>query len=96
MPLIFNAAGLALDLIGFFILFVLAVPALMRRSFVASDRVGLDGIEVDLGEVERFMDPRGAKLLEERRHRWQTRWYFAGGSAVLVGFALQLAALFVP
>ena len=42
---ILNAAGLALDIVGFSILFGLAIPALMRRNFVTSDRVGIDGVE---------------------------------------------------
>ena len=90
-----NAIGLALDIIGFLILFLLAFPALMRRDFVASDRVDLDGVGVDAGQVERLMDPESAKRQEQRRRRRQTLCYWAGGSAVLIGFALQFAALFV-
>lgn len=93
---IFNGAGLALDIVGFLILFTLAFPALMRRDFVASDRVGLDGVAVDSGESERFMDPQRTKLLEQRRRRRQTFGYWVGGLGVLVGFALQFASLFVP
>ena len=94
---ILSAIGLALDIVGFLILFALAIPALMRRNFVASDRVSLDGVGVDPGHVERsLMDPKGAKLLEQRRRQRQTWCYWAGGSAVLVGFALQFVALFVP
>ena len=93
---IFSGVGLALDIIGFAILFGLALPVVMRRSFVASDRVGLDGVEADPGQAERLMDPGGARLLERRRRRRQTCWYWAGGSAVLLGFALQFVALFVP
>ena len=93
---IFNATGLALDIIGFLILFVLAFPAVMRRNFVTSNRGDLDGVRVDSGQVERLMDPQSAKLLEQQRRQRQTCCYFAGGLAVLVGFALQLVALFVP
>ena len=93
---ILNAFGLALDIIGFLILFRLAFPALMRREFVASDRVGLDGVSVDSGHVERLMDPRRAERLAQRRSQRQDVGYLAGGSAVLIGFALQFAALFVP
>ena len=96
MSEILNATGLALDIIGFSILFALAIPALMRRHFVASDRVGLDGVEVDPNQVDRFMDPQRTKLLEQRRRRRETYWYWAGGSTVLVGFALQFVASFVP
>ena len=93
---IFNTTGLALDIIGFFILFVLAFPAVMRRSFVTSDRVHLDGVRVDSGQVERLIDPQSAKLHEQRQRQRQTCYYVAGGLTVLVGFALQLGALFVP
>ena len=93
---ILNGIGLALDIIGFSILFTLAIPALVRRNFVASDRVGLDGVAVDPGEAERLMDPRRAKLLDQRRRRRENRCYWAGGSSVVVGFALQFAALFFP
>ena len=57
LSLIFNATGLALDIIGFSVLFGLAIPAVMRRNFVSSDRVGLDSVEVDSGQVERFTAP---------------------------------------
>lgn len=90
-----NTIGLALDIIGFFTLFVLAVPAVMRRNFVTSDRVDLDGVRGDSGQAERLMDPQGAKRRERRRRQRQTWWYFAGGVAVLIGFGLQLGALFV-
>lgn len=93
---ILNGTGLALDIIGFLILFILAFPALMRRDFVASKRVGLDGVAIDPSLAERLMDPQREKLLEQRRRRRQTCCYWAGGSAVLVGFALQFAALFLP
>ena len=93
---IFNATGLALDIIGFFILFVLAYPAVMRRDFVTSDRVGLDGVRGDSGQAERLMVPESAQLIEQRRRQRQTISYWAGGSAVLVGFLLQFVALFVP
>ena len=92
---IFNAVGLALDIVGFFILFLLALPVVMRRNFVSSDRVDVDGIRADSGEIARFMDPEGADRLERRRRQRQTYWYFTGGSAVVVGFALQLVAVFV-
>lgn len=92
---ILNAFGLALDIIGFSILFALAFPALMRRDFVTSDRVGLDGVAEDPGQAERLMDPQPAQLLEQRRRRRQALGYWAGGLAVLFGFALQFAALFV-
>lgn len=93
---ILNAFGLALDFIGFSILFALAIPALMRRNFVASDRVGLDGVAVDPDETERLMDPQSATLRDRRRRRREACCYWAGGSAVLVGFALQFVAVFVP
>lgn len=95
MSEILNATGLALDFIGVLILFALAIPALMRRSFVASDRVGPDGVAMERGQVERFMDPQRAKHLEQRRRQRETFCYWAGGSAVLVGFALQFVALFL-
>lgn len=93
---IFNGTGLALDIVGFLILFRLAFPALMRRDFVTSDRVGLDGVEMASGQIEQLIDPRSADLLEQRRRQRQKFGYLAGGSAVLIGFALQFAALFVP
>ena len=93
---IFNATGLALDIIGFSVLFVLAFPAVMRRSFVTSDRLDLDGVRVDSGQVEQLMDPQIAKLHEQRRRQRQTCCYFAGGLSVVVGFVLQFVALFVP
>ena len=93
---ILGAFGLALDFIGFSILFALAIPVLVRRDFVTSERVGLDGVEVDAGQTERLMDPEGAELLDQRRRRRQTCCYWAGGSAVLAGFALQFFALCVP
>ena len=98
MPLseMLNAIGLALDIIGFFTLFVLAFPAVMRRNFVASDRVDVDGVRGDSGQAERLMDPRRAKLRDQRQRRQQTHFYWAGGLAVLVGFVLQFVALFVP
>ena len=98
MPLseMLNATGLALDIIGFFTLFVLAFPAVMRRNFVASERVDIDGVRGDSGQAERFIDPQRAKLSEQRRRQQQTRFYWAGGLAVLVGFVLQFVALFVP
>ena len=91
-----NATGLALDIIGFSILFVLALPAVMRRDFVTADRVDLDGVRVESGQVDRLMDPRSTLLLEQQRRQRQTVCYFAGGLAVLIGFALQLGAVFVP
>ena len=91
-----NVIGLALDIIGFSILFVLAAPAIMRRNFVTSDRVGLDGVRGDSDQAERLMDPEGTELLEQRRRQRQTCFYFAGGISVLAGFGLQLGALFVP
>ena len=93
---VLNTIGLSLDIIGFSIIFVLAVPAVMRRIFVTSDQVGLDGIRGDSGQAERLMDPQGAKRRERRRRQRQTCWYFAGGLTVLIGFGLQLGALFVP
>ena len=94
---IFNVIGLALDIIGFSILFVLALPVFMRRNFVTSDRVDLDGIRMDQeDQVERIMDRPRAKLLDQRRRQRQTCWYYVGGLTVLVGFALQIVALFVP
>ena len=92
---ILNATGLALDFFGFSILFTLAFPAFMRRDFVASDRIGVDGVSMEPGQVEKLMDPESAKRQEQRRRRRQTCCYWAGGSAVLIGFALQFAALFV-
>ena len=96
MPHILTGVGLALDIIGFSILFFLAIPALMRRNFVATDRVGLDGANVDSDHGKRLMDPERAELLGQRRQRQQTCWYWAGGLAVLAGFILQLIALLVP
>ena len=40
LPEKLNAFGLALYIIGFSILFALALPAVMRRHFITSDRVG--------------------------------------------------------
>ena len=91
-----HATGLGLDIFGFLVLFALAFPALMRRDFVTSDRVGLDGVSVDSGQVGRLMDPPSAGPPEQRRRRRQTCYYWAAGLAVLIGFALQFAALFVP
>ena len=93
---IFNATGLALDIIGFSVLFVLALPAVMRRSFVTTDRVDLDGVRVDSGRVERLMNPQSAKLHEQRRRQRLICCYFAGGLSVVVGFVLQFVALLVP
>ena len=91
-----NAFGLALDIIGFSLLFALAIPALMRRNFVTTDRVGLDGVLANSDHAQRLMAPRDAKALERRQRRRQTCLHWVGGLTVLVGFALQLAALFVP
>ena len=93
---VLNAVGLALDIVGFSIVFALALPAVMRRNFVASDRVDLDGVWPDSGQIARLQNPERAKRLEQRRNRRQTAWYFTGGVTVVVGFALQLVALFVP
>ena len=84
--------GLALDIIGFSILFAQALPTVMRRDFVTSDRVDLDGVLLGSGQGERFMDPQSAKLLEQRRRLRQTCCYWTGGVAVVFGFLLQLAA----
>ena len=96
MSLAFDVTGLALDIVGLSILFVLAFPAVMRRDFVTSDRVDLDGVRVDSGQSERLMDPQRVTLLEQRRRQRQTLCYWAGGLSVLVGFVLQFGALFVP
>ena len=93
---ILSGTGLALDIVGFSILFALAIPALVRKNFVPSDRVGLDGVEGDPGQAERLMDPGSAKRLEQRRRQRQSWCYWAGGWAVLIGFALQFTAMFVP
>lgn len=92
----FNVIGLALDIFGFLILFVLALPAVMNRNFVSSDRVGLDSVQMNSDQVEQLMDPKNASLLEQRRRRRQARSYWAGGLMVLFGFTLQLVALFLP
>lgn len=93
---VLNTVGLALDIVGFGIVFALALPVVMRRNFVATGRVGIDGVEPDSGQVERVMNPERAERREERRNRQQTAWYIAGGAAVATGFALQIVALFVP
>ena len=93
---ILNAFGLALDFFGFLILFALAIPALTRKNFVSSDRVGLDGVDMDPGQAERLLDPHKAQLLVQRRRQRDTCFYWVGGSAVLVGFALQFVAVLVP
>ena len=64
---IFNATGLALDIIGFTILFALALPAVMRRNFVSSDRVDPDGVRVNSDQAARLLDPESAKRLESGR-----------------------------
>lgn len=91
-----NAIGLALDIAGFSLLFVLAIPALTRRNFVTSDRVGLDGVQPDPDHAQRVMAPRDARALEQRRRRRQACLHWIGGLTVLAGFALQLAASLVP
>lgn len=91
----FNATGLILDIMGFFILFVLAFPAVMRRDFVTSDRVGIDGVQVESRHVEQLMDPEKANLLRQQRRRRQMFCYAAAGTMILLGYLLQLVALFV-
>ena len=93
---IFNATGPTLDIIGFSVLFVLALPAVMRRSFVTTDRVDLDGVRVDSDQVERLMNPKSTRLHEQQRRQLQIYCYFVGGLSVVVGFLLQFVALFVP
>ena len=90
-----NAAGLILDIIGFFILFVLAFPAVMRRDFVTSDRAGIDGVQVESRHVEQLMDPEKANLLRQQRRRRQMFCYVGAGTMILLGYLLQLVALFV-
>ena len=90
-----NAFGVVLDIAGFTILFALALPAVMRRNFVTSDRVGLDGVEPDFSAFEQFGSRLEARRREEKRGKRQTLWYCTGGLMVLVGFTLQLIALFV-
>lgn len=89
LPEILNAIGLALDIFGFLILFALALPTVMRRHFVASERVCLDGVSVDSGYAERLMNPQRARLLERRRRQRQTCYCWAGGLLVLLGFAMR-------
>ena len=68
----------------------------MSRNFVTSDRADIDGVRADSGQVARLMDPQRARLLEQRRSQRQARCYVTGGLTVVVGFILQLVALFVP
>ena len=97
MPLseILNVFGLLLDIIGFFVFFGLALPAVMRRDFVTSDRVDLDGVGTDSDQSARLMNPQRASLLDQRRRQRQTWLYYAAGLTVLFGFVLQIIASFV-
>ena len=70
-----NAFGLVLDIAGFTILFALARPAVMRRNFVTSDRVGLDGVEPDFSAFEQLGNRLEARRREEKRGKRQTLWY---------------------
>ena len=91
-----NAIGLGLDIIGFSILFALAIPALMRRTFVTSDRVSLDGFDVGPDQFARLAAHGDARPPEHRRRKRQAFFRWVGGLTVLFGFLLQLLALFVP
>lgn len=88
-----NAIGLALDVIGFAILFVLALPAVMRRNFVASEQVDVDGVRLDSDQIARLENPERAKRLERRRQKRQMAGYVTGGLMVIVGFTLQFFAV---
>ena len=92
-----NTIGLGLDVIGFSVLFCLAYPVVMRRDFVTSDRVGIDGID-DLSArgIERLIDPEGTERRDNRRMISQKWLYIFGGVSVVIGFLLQILALFVP
>ena len=90
-----NVVGLFLDIVGFLILFYLAYPAVMRRDFVRSDRVGLDGVQPDDHLLVQLNDPEGAERRRRRRSRWQAVGYAIAGGAIVVGFALQIAATFI-
>lgn len=90
-----DAVGLMLDMLGFLIIFVVAMPALMRKNFVPADRVGLDGVRPDRDAVLAIGDAEGRQRRARRRRRWETAWFVGGGSLVLVGFGLQAVAAFV-
>ena len=94
---VFNTLGLALDIIGFLILIYFAYPTVMRKDFVATERLGLDGPEVDeIAEFERLNNPNKTEQRLNRRQVLQTSWYIFGAIAIVVGFALQIIALYVP
>ena len=91
-----NAVGLGLDIVGFFIVFVTALPVVMRRNFVTSDRVDVDGVRPDSSLFLRLQSPGEADRLAQQRKKRETVTYITGGVLVMVGFMLQLVALFVP
>ena len=91
-----NAIGLTLDAVGFAVLFYVAFPVFMRRDFVATDRLDIEGVRPDKDQFARLADPQGAERLRQRRNRRQTAAYVTGGTAVVVGFLLQIAASFIP
>ena len=92
-----NTVGLALDIVGFSILAFLAFPALMRKDFVSETRVRLDGVEVDaFSEFERLNDPVGTEQRRKQRQRRLTCAYILGGVFVVLGFLLQIVAIYVP
>ena len=67
----------------------------MSRNFVASERVGVDGVEMDYSATARYLDPVGAKERDQRRQRRLTLLYVTGGALVLGGFLLQFVASIV-
>lgn len=82
-------------MVGFGIVFVLAVPAVMRKNFAAADRIGIDRVRSDTRQIERLLNPEKAKRLEQRHNRRQAVWYIIGGAMFAIAFAPQVVALFV-
>lgn len=91
-----NTLGLALDIIGFLILLGLAFPAVMRKDFLTHDKFGLDGLELDsTEEADQLINPDETVKRRAKRRTIQTCCYIIGGIAVVVGFVLQIVALYV-
>lgn len=92
-----DTVGLAFDIVGFTILFLLAYPAVMRRDFVTADQLGMDGPDLDpTREMQRLLDPDGKKLRDARYRTLTTTFYIVGGSLIVLGFGLQIGALYMP
>ena len=92
LPAIVATIGLGLDIVGVCVLFVFGLPFRASKDLVSNMPFRIDGVELS---PEQLAEERRIAAKEKRDRRINSLGQWSGIVTLVLGFALQIVALWV-